>query len=219
VVEKSLLPSAQAIEKGEENHTDSGGDERIQQKAEREHRHRVSEKHALCDGQHNLMEMEKDKYEPKAGDGMLRIDSRAYRRGHVTNARFCDAVHADRIVVAERVLRDADSRAEEHAAYRVAAAHTKVDRDEQRQIHQFRKAAVFVKESLQDKREKTDERDRTAIIFVNLDIRFRSGAGAQHGIHVNYAREAWRKAERSLRRDSLRSEPARRSFSASVPVA
>jgi hypothetical protein len=40
VVEKeALLPSAQTIQKGEEHHTNPGGDERIEEKAEREHRH------------------------------------------------------------------------------------------------------------------------------------------------------------------------------------
>ena len=108
---RRLLPSAQAVEKGEEYDADSCGDEGIQQKAEREHRHGSREQHALRDGQHDLMEMEEDKYESKAGDGMLRIDSRTHGGGYVADARFGDAVHADRIVVTQRVLRDADSRA------------------------------------------------------------------------------------------------------------
>lgn len=107
-MEKALLPSAQAVEKGEEHHADSGGDERIQQKAKREHRHRASEQHALRDGQYDLMEMEKHEYEPKAGDGMLGIDSRANGRGNVAYARFCDAVHADGIVVAKSVLQNSN---------------------------------------------------------------------------------------------------------------
>ena len=131
---RRLLPSAQAVEKGEEYDTDPGGDERIQQKAEREHWHGTGEQHALRDGQHHLMEMEEDEYESKAGDGMLRIDSRAHGGGHVADARFGDAVHADGIVVAERILCDADSSAEKHAAHRIAAAYTEIDRDEQRQI-------------------------------------------------------------------------------------
>ena len=54
--------------------------------------------------------------ESKAGDGMLSIDSRAHGGGDVANARFGDTVHADGIVVAERILCDADGRAEEHTA-------------------------------------------------------------------------------------------------------
>ena len=131
---RRLLPSAQAVEKGEEYDTDPGGDKRIQQKTESEHWHGTGEQYTLRDGQHHLMEMEEDKYESKAGDGMLGIDSRAHGGGYVADARFGDAVHADRIVVTQRVLRDADSRAEEHAAYRIAAAYTEIDCDEQGQI-------------------------------------------------------------------------------------
>ena len=38
-VEKSLLPSAQAVEKGEEDNAYSGRNDRIKQKAQCEHRH------------------------------------------------------------------------------------------------------------------------------------------------------------------------------------
>ncbi len=180
----------------------------------------MGEKDAFCDGQHHLMEMEEDEYEPEAADRVLRIDSRSYGRGDVAHASFCDAVHADGIVVAERVLRDADSRAEEHTAHRIASADAEVDRDEQRQIDQFGEAAILVKEGLQDKREKTDEGNGAAVVFVNFDIRFRSGAGAQHGIHVNYAREGRVRADSSQQRDSaclVRAIPL--SSSALIPAA
>lgn len=201
-MEKALLPSAQAIEKSEEHHANPGGYERIQKKAKREHRHRMGEKRALGDGQYNLMKMEKNEYEPEAADGMLGINPSANRRGDVADARFCDAVHADGIVVAQGVLGNADRGAEEHAAYRIAAAHSEIDCDEQRQIDQFGEAAILVKESLQDERKETDEWNSAAIVFVNLDIRFRSGAGAQHGVHVNSAREGRLLADSSQREDS-----------------
>ena len=201
-MEKALLPSAQAIEKGEKHNTDPGGDERIQKKAEREHGHGMGEKRAFRDGQNHLMEMEEDEYEPEAADGMLGIDSRADGRRDVAYTRFCDAVHADGIVVAQRVLSDADGRSEKHTADRIAAAHAEVDGYEQGQVDKFNKTAVFVKERLQDKSEKTDEWNGSAIVFVNLDIGFRSGAGAQHDVHVNYARAERLLARSWQRRDS-----------------
>ncbi len=133
-MEKALLPSAQAIEKGEEHYADSGSNDGIKQKAERKHRHAMGQQGAFGDGQHHLMEMEEDEDESEAGDGMLCVDSRADGRGDIADARFCDAIHADGIVVAERVLRDADRRAEEHAAYRIASADAEINSDEQRQI-------------------------------------------------------------------------------------
>jgi|SRR6516225_6546342 len=162
----------------------------------------MSEESAFCDGQHHLMKMEENEDEAEAADRMLGIDSRAHGGSDIADARFCDAVHADGIVVAERVLRDADGRAEKHAAYRIAAADAEIDRDEQRQINQFCEAAILVEESLQDERKETDEWNSAAIIFVDLDIRFRSGAGSQHGAHVNSAREGRLRAGSSQRRDS-----------------
>ena len=177
-MENALVPPAQLVEEGEEHNTDPRRNHGIQEKPESEHRHMMVEQHAFGEGEHNLMEMEKDEDKAEAADRMLGIDSRANGRSDIADARFCDAVHANRIVVAQRVLRDADGRTEKHSAHRVAAADAEIDSDEQGQVNEFREAAIFVQEGLQDERKKTDERNRAAIIFVYFDIGFRPGAGA-----------------------------------------
>ena len=212
-----LLAPAQPIEKGEENHTDPCSDQGIQQKPEREHRHMMVEQHAFGDGEHYLMEMKKDEDEAEAADRMLGIDSRANRGRDIADACLRDAVHANRIVVTQRVLRDADRRAEKHSAHRVAPADAEIDRDKQGQIDKLRKTAIFVKESLKDQRKKTDKRDRAAIVFVYFDIGFRSRAGAQHRGHVN---DGERLAPRCLQaRDSLRLLPGFLRFSSELAPA
>ena len=130
----------------------------------------MGEQHALRNGQHHLMEMEKHENQAEAADGMFGVDSRADGRSDISDERFRDAVHADGIVVAERVLHDSDGRAEKHPGDRIAAAHAEINRDQQRQINQFRPAAVLVKECLEDEREKTNERNGAAIILVYFDI-------------------------------------------------
>ena len=177
-MENALLPPAELVEKSEEHHANAGGDNGIQQQLESEHRHVMGEQHALGDGEHYLMKMKKDEDEAEAADGMLRINSRAHGRGHIADARFCYAVHADWIVVAQCILRDADGRAEEHSADRVAAADAEINRDEQGKIDEFREAAVFMKKGLQHKSKETDERNRAAIVFVYFNIGFRTRAGA-----------------------------------------
>src|SRR5580700_11073348 len=164
------------------------------------------------------MEMEKDEYESEAADRILRINSGADGGGDIADACFCYAVHADRGGVAESVLRDADGRTEEHAAHGIAAAYAEIDRDEQRQIDEFCESAILVKEGLQDKRQKTDEGNGAAVVFVDFDIGFRSGAGAQHGVHINYACAEWMTPDCLQRRGSPRSGRVLRTSSASIPA-
>ena len=197
------MPAAQAIKQSEEHDANSGGDYRIEEKAQGKHGHGTGKEHALRNGQYNLMEMEKHKNESEAAYRMLGIDSRADGRGNITYTSFCDAIEANWIVVAQCVLRDADCRAEKHSANRVPAAHAEINCDEQGQIDELREAAVFVKEGLQDKRKKTDEWNRSVIVFVYFNIGFRSRAGAQHRGHIN---DGERSALRRLQaQDSLRS--------------
>jgi hypothetical protein len=179
------MPAAQAIEQSEQHDANSGGDYGIEEKAQGKHGHGTRKEHALGNGQHNLMEVEQHKNEPQAAYRMLGIDSRADGRGNITYTSFCDAIQANRIVVAQCVLHDADRRAEKHSANRVPAAHAEIDCDEQGQVDELRKAAILVKEGLQYKRKKTDEWNRSVIVFVYFNIGFRSHAGAQHRGHVN----------------------------------
>jgi hypothetical protein len=197
------MPAAQAIEQSEQHDANSGGDYGIEEKAQGKHGHGTRKEHALGNGQHNLMEVEQHKNEPEAAYRMLGIDSRADGRGNITYTSFCDAIQANRIVVAQCVLHDADRRAEKHSANRVPAAHAEIDCDEQGQVDELRKAAILVKEGLQYKRKKTDEWNRSVIVFVYFNIGFRSHAGAQHRGHVN---DGERSALRRLQAlDSLRS--------------
>ena len=197
------MPAAQAIKQSEEHDANSGGDGGIEQKPQRKHGHRAGKEDALRDGQHNLMEMEKHENEPEAAYRMLGVDSRADGRRNIPDARFCDAIQANWIVVAQCVLRDADRGAEKHSANRVPAAHAEIDCDEQGQVDELREATVFVKEGLQYKRKKTDEWNRSVIVFVYFNIGFRSRAGAQHRGHIT---DGERSALRRLQaQDSLRS--------------
>jgi hypothetical protein len=181
---KDLRRLAEAVEQGKQDHANSCGDKGIEQKVQREKRHRAREQNAFGDCENNLMEMEQDEDEPEPAYGMLRIDSRPDGRGDISNARFRNTVHANGIVVAQCVLRNADRRSQQHAAHRISPAHAEINCDEQWQVDEFRPAAVLVKERLQDERQKTNERNSSAVVFVYFDIRFRLCAGAQHRSQV-----------------------------------
>ena len=49
----------------------------FEQQAQREKRLGMIQQNALRDGEHDLMEMEEEKNQSEAADGMLRIDPRA----------------------------------------------------------------------------------------------------------------------------------------------
>ena len=72
---------------------------------------------------------------------------------------------------------------QKHSADRISAAYAEINCNEKRKIDEFGPAAIFVKERLYDESEKPDQRDGTAIIFMDFDIRFGLRAGAQHRSH------------------------------------
>src|SRR5277367_2594361 len=72
-----LRGSTKTIEEGEEDNTEGGRHERIEQKAQREEWLRMIQEDALGDGQHGLMKMKQEEHEDEAAGGMFRINLRA----------------------------------------------------------------------------------------------------------------------------------------------
>ena len=132
------------------------------------------QQHALCNCKNYLMKMETEENEKKPAYGMLSIHTTANGGRQITDDCFRDSVHADGIVVAECILQNSDGASEKHAGDRISAAYTKINRDQKRQVNQFGPAAVFVKESLKDKRQQSDAENRAAVKFVDLDIGVRA---------------------------------------------
>ena len=106
---------------------------------------------------------------------MFGIDAAADGRSEVSDDRFRDTEEADGIVVAQRVLQDADLPPSSTPVDWIAAAHAEIDRDEQREVDQLRPAAVFVQEGLKQEREKRDDKP-AAVEFMNLDVGVRSAS-------------------------------------------
>src|ERR1700675_4671820 len=90
------------------------------------------QQNSLRDGQHGLMEVKQKEYQTEAANRMLGINACADGRGEVANAGLRNSVHANWIVVAERVLQKADHGAEQHAGHWIAAAGAEINRHQKR---------------------------------------------------------------------------------------
>jgi len=174
---------AEFIEKGEEEDAEGGADERVNQEAESKKWRGMIEESALGDSEDGLMKMEEEKDESESAEGMLGVDAAADRGGDKSDDTLGDAVHADGAVVAQAVLEKTDGRAEKHSGNRVAAAEAEIDGDEKREIEKLGEAAVFVKKSLKNQSQKSDNENRAAIKFVDFDIAFGLRAGIEHERH------------------------------------
>jgi hypothetical protein len=175
--------AAEAVEEGEKDNGDGRADERIDQEAQSEKRNVLVEQNALHDCEHGLMEMEKGEREDEAANGLLGVKPGANGGREIADERLCDAIKADRIIVAERVLKDADGRAEQQAGGGIAAADAEINHDEQGNVDEVADAPVFVKKRLQHQRKKTDEKHRAAIELVNFDVLFGAETGVEHRGH------------------------------------
>src|SRR5579864_3570552 len=104
------MRATQAVEEGEEQNAEPSADNRTDEEVQIKQRRRPDQQSPLRDCQYELVKMEENENQAEAADGVFGVDPRAHRRGKITNERFCDAVEADGIIVAERVLKDADRR-------------------------------------------------------------------------------------------------------------
>ena len=56
----------------------------------------------------SLVEMEEEENQAKPARWMFGIDAAANRRSEIADDCFCDSVHTDGIVMAQRILQNAD---------------------------------------------------------------------------------------------------------------
>lgn len=108
-----LIGAAQAVEHGEQKDTEDRGDHRIQQQIQTEEALGLIEEYAVGDDQNGLVKVKKYKDQAEARQWVLGVDATADGRSKIADNRAGDAVHADGIVVAERILKNADRASEE----------------------------------------------------------------------------------------------------------
>lgn len=129
------------------------------------------QQHALGERQDRLMKVEEQKDETETAERMFGVDPGTDGRGKITDDCFRNAVHADRIVVAESILQNADGSSKEQTGHRVAPAYSEIDGHEQRKIDQFGPSSIFMQEGLKDERKQAGPQDGAAVKLVHLDIR------------------------------------------------
>jgi len=174
---------AEAIEKREKNHTEGCGHQGVYKQMYGEQGRGMVQQNALSERQDRLVKVEEQKDETETAKRMLGINPRADRRCGIADDRFRDAVHADRIVVAESVLQNTDGSPEKQSRHRIAPADSEIDGHEQRKIDQFGPASVFMQEGLKNEREQASPQDGAAIELVHLDIWLRVRSEIHHVCH------------------------------------
>src|ERR1700722_909731 len=186
---EGLRRPPQPIQQREQQDPKRRGHQRIHQLLPRKKSRRMIQQHPLRDHQNRLMKMKEQKYQSKPAHRMLGIDPAPDRRRHVPHDRLRDPVHPDRIVVRQRVLRDANRPAQKHSGDRIPPAEPEINRHQQRQVDQLRPPSVFVQEGLKHQRQQRHSKNRAAVKLVDLNVAVRPFADIQHviGTHISAA--------------------------------